>query len=410
MARDSNDLIVGLDIGTSKIVAMVGQMLPDGRYEIVGLGQHESRGLKKGVVVNIETTVQSIQKALEEAELMADCKIRTVYAGIAGSHIRSFNSSGMVAIKDKEVTEADVARVIETAKAVNIPTDQQILHVLPQEFIIDGQEDIREPIGMSGVRLEVKVHIVTGAVSAAQNIVKCVRRCGLEVQDLILQPLASSNSVLTQDEKELGVALVDIGGGTTDIAIFTNGAIRHTAVIPIAGDQITNDVAMALRTPTPEAEEIKLRHGIAKQALADPEDKMDVPGIGDRAPRTLSRQALAAVIEPRVEELYSLVHQVIRESGYEELLSSGIVITGGTSLLPGMVELAEDIFLKPVRIGMPEYHGRLADVIRTPRFATAVGLLEEARMQRNRGRKVAEQTGSLKETMRKMKEWFLGNF
>ncbi|HMN79490.1 MAG TPA: cell division protein FtsA, partial [Burkholderiaceae bacterium] len=276
--------------------------------------------------------------------------------------------------------------------------------------IIDGQEDIREPIGMSGVRLEVKVHIVTGAVSAAQNIVKCVRRCGLEVQDLILQPLASSNSVLTQDEKELGVALVDIGGGTTDIAIFTNGAIRHTAVIPIAGDQITNDVAMALRTPTPEAEEIKLRHGIAKQALADPEDKMDVPGIGDRAPRTLSRQALAAVIEPRVEELYSLVHQVIRESGYEELLSSGIVITGGTSLLPGMVELAEDIFLKPVRIGMPEYHGRLADVIRTPRFATAVGLLEEARMQRNRGRKVAEQTGSLKETMRKMKEWFLGNF
>jgi cell division protein FtsA len=410
MARDSNDLIVGLDIGTSKIVAMVGQMLPDGRYEIVGLGQHESRGLKKGVVVNIESTVQSIQKALEEAELMADCKIRTVHAGIAGSHIRSFNSSGMVAIKDKEVTEADVARVIETAKAVNIPTDQQILHVLPQEFIIDGQEDIREPIGMSGVRLEVKVHIVTGAVSAAQNIVKCVRRCGLEVQDLILQPLASSNSVLTQDEKELGVALVDIGGGTTDIAIFTSGAIRHTAVIPIAGDQITNDVAMALRTPTLEAEEIKLRHGIAKQALADPEDKMDVPGIGDRAPRTLSRQALAAVIEPRVEELHSLVHQVIRESGYEELLSSGIVITGGTSLLPGMVELAEDIFLKPVRIGVPEYNGRLADVIRTPRFATAVGLLEEARMQRNRGRKVAEQTGSLKETMRKMKEWFLGNF
>ena len=410
MARESNDLIVGLDIGTSKIVAIVAQMLPDGRYEIVGLGQHESRGLKKGVVVNIEATVQSIQKALEEAELMADCKIRTVYTGIAGNHIRSFNSSGMVAIKDKEVTEADVARVIETAKAVNIPTDQQILHVLPQEFIIDGQEDIREPIGMSGVRLEVKVHIVTGAVSAAQNIVKCVRRCGLEVQDLILQPLASSNSVLTQDEKELGVALVDIGGGTTDIAIFTAGAIRHTAVIPIAGDQITNDIAMALRTPTPEAEHIKLRHGIAKQVLADPNDKMEVPGIGDRPPRNLSRQALAAVIEPRVEELYALVHQVIRESGYEELLSSGVVITGGTSLLPGMVELAEDIFLKPVRMGMPEYVGGLADVVRTPRFATAVGLLEEARTQRLRGRKVAEQTGTLKETVRKMKEWFLGNF
>ena len=410
MTRDAKDLIVGLDIGTSKIVAIVAEMRSDGQYEIVGLGQHESKGLKKGVVVNIESTVASIQHALEEAELMADCKIRTVYTGIAGSHIRSFNSSGMVAIKDKEVTEADMARVIETAKAVNIPTDQQILHVLAQEFIIDGQEDIREPIGMSGVRLEVKVHIVTGAVSAAQNIVKCVRRCGLEVQDLILQPLASSMAILTQDEKELGVALVDIGGGTTDIAIFTGGAIRHTAVIPIAGDQITNDVAMALRTPTPEAEEIKLRSGIAKQALADPNAKIEVPGLGDRGPRTLSRQALAAVIEPRVEELFSLVQQVIRESGYEELLSSGIVITGGTSLLPGMVELAEDIFLKPVRIGMPDYTGGLSDVVRSPRYTTAVGLLEEARTQRLRGRKVAEQSGSFKETLRRMKEWFLGNF
>ena len=409
-SRDSNDLIVGLDVGTSKIVAIVAQLLPDGRYEIVGLGQHESRGLRKGVVVNIEHTVQSIQKALEEAELMADCKIRTVYTGIAGSHIRSFNSSGMVAIKDKEVNEADVTRVIETAKAVNIPTDQQILHVLPQEFIIDGQEDIREPIGMSGVRLEVKVHIVTGAVSAVQNIVKCVRRCGLEVADLTLQPLASSNAVLTDDEKELGVALVDIGGGTTDIAIFTGGAIRHTAVIPIAGDQITNDIAMALRTPTQDAEDIKLRHALAKQVLADPSDKIEVPGIGDREPRILSKQALAAVVEPRVEELFSLVHQVVRESGYEELLSSGIVITGGTSLLPGMLELAEDIFLKPVRLGMPFYHGGLADVVRTPRFATAVGLLEEARLQRTRGRKVAEQSGSMKDTLRKMKEWFVGNF
>ncbi len=410
MTRDAKDLIVGLDIGTSKIVAIVAEMRPDGHYEIVGLGQHDSRGLKKGVVVNIESTVASIQRALEEAELMADCKIRTVYAGIAGSHIRSFSSSGMVAIKDKEVTEADMARVIETAKAVNIPTDQQIVHVLPQEFIIDGQEDIREPIGMSGVRLEVKVHIVTGAVSAAQNIVKCVRRCGLEVNDLILQPLASSMSILTQDEKELGVALVDIGGGTTDIAIFTGGAIRHTAVIPIAGDQITNDIAMALRTPTPEADEIKLRFGIARQVLADPNEKIEVPGLGDRAPRTLSRQALAAVIEPRIEELFSLVHQVVRESGYEELLSSGIVITGGTSLLPGMVELAEDIFLKPVRIGMPAYAGGLADVVRSPRYSTAVGLLEEARLQRLRGRKVAEQSGSFKETLRRMKEWFLGNF
>ncbi|MCX7211648.1 MAG: cell division protein FtsA [Burkholderiales bacterium] len=410
MTRETKDLIVGLDIGTSKVVAVVAEMQPDGRYEVVGLGQHESRGLKKGVVVNIETTVASIQRALEEAELMADCKIRNVYVGIAGSHIRSFNSIGMVAIKDKEVTDADVARVIETAKAVNIPTDQQILHVLAQEFIIDGQEDIREPIGMSGVRLDVKVHIVTGAVSAAQNIIKCVRRCGLEVQDLILQPLASSSAVLTDDEKELGVALVDIGGGTTDIAIFTGGSIRHTAVIPIAGDQITNDVAMALRTPTPDAEDIKLRYGIAKQVLADPDDKIEVPGIGDRGPRSLSRQALAAVIEPRVEELFSLVQQVIRESGYEELLSSGVVITGGTSMLRGMAELGEDIFLKPVRIGVPGYSGGLADVVRTPRYATVLGLLEEARVQRQRGRKVAEQSGSFKETLRRMKEWFLGNF
>ena len=410
MTRKSEDLIVGLDIGTSKVVAVVAEMRGDGTYEIVGLGQHESRGLKKGVVVNIETTVASIQQALEEAELMADCKIRNVYTGIAGSHIRSFNSIGMVAIKDKEVSAADVARVIETAKAVNIPTDQQILHVLPQEFIIDGQEDIREPIGMSGVRLDVKVHIVTGAVSAAQNIIKCVRRCGLEVHDLILQPLASSTAVLTDDEKELGVALVDIGGGTTDIAIFTGGSIRHTAVIPIAGDQISSDIAMALRTPTPDAEEIKVRFGIAKQVLADPSARIEVPGIGDRGPRQLSRQALAAVIEPRVEELFSLVQQAIRESGYEELLSSGVVITGGSSQLPGMTELGEDIFLKPVRIGVPGYTGGLSDVVRTPRFATVLGLLEEAAVQRQRGRKVAEQSGSFKETLRRMKEWFLGNF
>ncbi|MEK9719717.1 MAG: cell division protein FtsA [Quisquiliibacterium sp.] len=410
MNKDASDLIVGLDIGTSKIVAVVAQMLPDGRYEIIGLGQHDSRGLKKGVVVNIESTVTSIQRALEEAELMAECKINTVYAGIAGSHIRSFNSSGMVAIKDKEVAQADMARVIDTAKAVNIPTDQQILHVLAQEFIIDGQEEIREPIGMNGVRLEVKVHIVTGAVSAAQNIVKCVRRCGLEVQDLILQPLASSMAVLTEDEKELGVALVDIGGGTTDIAIFVAGAIRHTAVIPIAGDQITNDIAMALRTPTAEADNIKVRHGLAKQVLADPEARIEVPGLGDRGPRQLSRQALSAVIEPRVEELYSLIQQVIRESGYEELLSSGIVITGGSGLMPGMVELAEDIFLKPVRLGTPAYTGGLADVVRSPRYATAIGLLEEAREQRARGRRAAEQAGSFRETMRRMKEWFVGNF
>jgi cell division protein FtsA len=410
MNKEPKDLIVGLDIGTAKVVAMVAELLPDGRFEVIGVAQHESRGLKKGVVVNIESTVHSIQQALEEAELMADCKIKTVLTGIAGSHIRSFNSSGMVAIKEREVTQADVARVIETAKAVNIPTDQQILHVLPQEFIVDGQEDVREPLGMSGVRLETRVHIVTGAVSAAQNIVKCVRRCGLEVQDLMLQPLASSMAVLTEDEKELGVVLIDIGGGTTDIAVFTGGAIRHTAVIPIAGDQITNDIAMALRTPTPDAEEIKLRHGVAKQVLADPHAKIDVPGIGERDPRTLSKQALAAVIEPRLEELFLMVQQVLRESGYEELLSSGVVLTGGTSLMPGIAELGEDIFMKPVRIGVPDYTGGLADMVRTPRFATAMGLLHEARAQQLRGRRVASQSGGLKQTLNKMKEWFLGNF
>lgn len=410
MSKEYKDLLVGLDIGTSKVVAVVAELRPDGAYEVIGMGQTESKGLKKGVVVNIEATVQSIQKALEEAELMADCKISEVFTGIAGSHIRSFNSSGMVAIKDKEVTPADVARVIETAKAVNIPTDQQILHILTQEFIIDGQEDVREPIGMSGIRLEVKVHIVTGAVSAAQNIVKCVRRCGLEVHDLILQPLASSLAVLTEDEKELGVVLVDIGSGTTDIAIFSEGAIRHTAVIPIAGDQITNDIAMALRTPTPDAEDIKIQYGIAKQVLADPDEMIDVPGVGDRGPRTLSRQALAAVIEPRVEELFSLVHQVVRESGYEELLSSGVVLTGGTAMMPGMVELGEDIFLKPVRVGVPEYRGNLHEVVKSPRYSTVMGLLQEGRVQRMRGRKVAVQSGSAKQIWMRMKEWFIGNF
>jgi cell division protein FtsA len=410
VTKDSKDLIVGLDIGTSKIVAIVAELQNDGRYEVIGLGQHESRGLKKGVVVDIEKTVSSIQRALEEAELMADCKIRTVTTGIAGSHIRSFNSSGMVAVKDKEVTEADVERVLETARAVSIPPDQQVLHLLPQEFIIDGQEDIREPVGMSGVRLETKVHIVTGAVSAAQNIVKCVRRCGLEVDDLMLQPLASSTAVLTADEKELGVALVDIGGGTTDIAIFTGGAIRHTAVIPIAGDQVTNDIAMALRTPTADAEEIKKQYGVAKQVLVDPAEKIEVPGLGDRNTRQLSKQALAAVVEPRIEELFSLVQQVIRESGYEEVLSSGVVLTGGTSMLPGMVELGEDIFLKPVRVGTPGYQGGLADLVCSPRYATALGLLDDAKLRRMKGMRVAEQTGSVKNTVRRMKEWFLGNF
>ena len=302
MTRDSKDLIVGLDIGTSKISAVIAQLGPDGRLDILGLASQESQGLKKGVVVNIEATVDSISRVIQEVELMAECKVREVFTGIAGSHIRSFNSNGVVAIKDKEVTRLDLERVVETARAMPIPADQEILHTLTQEFIIDGLDGVREPIGMSGKRLEVRVHIVTGAVSAAQNIIKCVRRCGLEVVDLVLQPLASSQATLSEDEKDLGVCLIDIGGGTTDIAIFTQGAIRHTAVIPIAGDQITNDIAAMLRTPTPDAEEIKLRYGVAKQVLARPEEAVEVPGLGDRGPRQVKRQALGAVIEPRVEE------------------------------------------------------------------------------------------------------------
>lgn len=409
MAKETKELIVGLDIGTSKVVALVAEVMPDGQLEVLGMGSHESKGLKKGVVVNIESTVHAVQRALEEAELMADCKITSVFTGIAGSHIKSFNSTGMVAIKDREVTALDVERVIDTAKAVNIPTDQQILHVLRQEYIIDGQEDVREPIGMSGVRLEVKVHIVTGAVSSAQNIVKCVRRCGLEVNDLILQPLASSRAVLSEDEKDLGVCLVDIGGGTTDIAIFTHGAIRHTAVIPIAGDQITNDIAMALRTPTPDAETIKIRHGVALRQLADANEMVEVPGIGERAPRMMSRQTLAEVIEPRVEELFSLVQKVLRESGFEELLSSGIVLTGGSATLQGMVELGEEIFHMPVRIGLPKYSGGLADVVRNPRHATAMGLLLEGASQLRLGR-VTRQGGSFKAVLARMREWFQRNF
>ncbi|MGH6639566.1 MAG: cell division protein FtsA [Polaromonas sp.] len=409
MAKEYKDLVVGLDIGTSKVMAVVAEVMPGGELKLAGLGIASSNGLKRGVVVNIDATVQSIQQALKEAELMADCKIARVYTGITGSHIRGINSSGMVAVKDKEVTQADVARVIETAKAINISTDQRLLLVEPQEFVIDGQ-DVREPIGMSGIRLEAKVHIVTGAQSAAENIIKCVRRCGLEVDQLMLNPLASSLAVLTQDEQELGVALVDIGAGTTDVAIFTGGAIRHTAVIPIAGDLITSDIAMALRTPTKDAEDIKVENGYAKQLLADPDTQVEVPGLGDRSPRMLSKQALAGVIEPRVEEIFSLVQQVIRESGYEEVLSSGIVITGGSAVMPGMVELGEDIFLKPVRRGIPRYSSALSDMVAQARAATVMGLLEEARLARMRGYKVAQKAGSVHNAFGRVKDWFVGNF
>lgn len=408
--KEDKNLIVGLDIGTSKIVAIVAELQPEGTLKVIGLGQHISRGLKKGVVVNIESTMQSIQRALEEAELMADCKINNVYTGIAGSHIKSLNSHGMVKIKDAEVSQMDVDRVIETARAIALPADQQILHILTQEFIIDGQEDVREPLGMSGMKLEVKVHIVTGAVAAAQNIVKCIKRCGIEVSDLILQPLASSLAVLTEDEKELGVCLVDIGGGTTDIAVFKQGAIRHTAVVPIAGDQMTNDVAVAFRTPTQSAEEIKIKHGCALRQLADPREIVEVPGVDGRDPRQLSVQTLAEVLEPRVVELYELVLNELRRSGMEEMIASGIVITGGSAMMRGMVELGEEIFHMPVRLGMPRYVGGLSEVVSNPRYATGVGLVLMGKQQLERHLNGQLESNSFTRILEKMKSWFQGNF
>ena len=408
--RIDQNLIVGLDIGTSKICAIVADPGGDGGVEIVGIGSSPSKGLKKGVVVNIESTVQSIQRAVEEAELMAGCQIDSVFAGIAGSHIRSLNSHGIVAIRDKEVQQADVDRVIDAAKAVAIPADQKMLHVIPQEFIIDDQEGIKEPVGMSGVRLEAKVHLVTGAVSAAQNIVKCVRRCGLEVDDIILEQLASSHSVLTDDEKELGVCLVDIGGGTTDIAVFTEGSIRHTAVIPIAGDQITNDIAVALRTPTQYAEEIKKKFACALTQLASPDESIEVPSVGDRPPRRLARQTLAEVVEPRYEELLTLVQNELRRSGFEDLCAAGIVLTGGCSKMEGVIELAEEVFHVPVRLGLPSNVSGLVDVVRNPIYATGVGLLLYGAQQRREGRRSLQGKSGVKGLWQRMKEWFLGNY
>ncbi|MEJ2141731.1 MAG: cell division protein FtsA [Gammaproteobacteria bacterium] len=408
--KAEKNLIVGLDIGTSKVVAIVGEVTPENEIEIIGLGSHPSRGLKKGVVVNIESTVQSIQRAVEEAELMAGCQIHSVYAGIAGSHIRSLNSHGIVAIRDKEVVPADVDRVIDAARAVAIPADQKILHILPQEFIIDDQESIREPIGMSGVRLEAKVHMVTGAVSAAQNIIKCVRRCGLEVDDIILEQLASSHAVLTDDEKELGVCLVDIGGGTTDIAVFTEGAIRHTAVIPIAGDQVTNDIAVALRTPTQHAEEIKIKYACALTQLASADETIEVPSVGDRPERRLARQTLAEVVEPRYEELFTLIQAELRRSGFEDLCAAGIVLTGGSSKMEGAVELAEEIFHMPVRMGMPQYVTGLVDVVRNPIHATGVGLLLFGYHNRALRETEARMGNGLNAIVKRMKSWFQGNF
>jgi cell division protein FtsA len=377
---------------------------------VIGIGSNPSRGLKRGVVVNIESTVQSIQRAIEEAELMAGCEINTVFTGVAGSHVRSLNSHGIVAIRDKEVSSGDVDRVIDAARAVAIPADQRILHVLPQEFLIDSQEGIREPVGMSGIRLEAKVHLVTGAVSAAQNIVKCVQRCGLEVEDIVLEQLASSYSVLTEDEKDLGICLVDTGGGTTDIAVFRGGAIQHTAVIPIAGDQVTNDIAVSLRTPTQYAEEIKIKYACALSQLANPDETIEVPSVGDRPPRRLARQTLAEVVEPRYEELFSLVRDELRRSGFEELIAAGIVLTGGSSKMEGAVELAEEIFHVPVRLGIPQYIEGLADVVRNPIHATAVGLLLYGKEAAEAQAGAAASKAGVFSVFDRMKAWFQGNF
>lgn len=411
MARKPDrQLIVGLDIGTSKVVALVGEVAADQSIEVIGIGSHPSRGLKRGVVVNIESTVQSIQRAVEEAELMAGCEIHSVFAGIAGSHVRSLNSHGVVAIRDREVQAADVEHVIDAAKAVAIPADQKILHVLPQEFIIDGQEGIRDPVGMSGVRLEAKVHIVTGAESAAQNIEKCIQRCGLSVDDVVLEQLASSYSALTEDEKDLGVCLVDIGGGTTDIAVFSHGAIRHTAVIPIAGDQVTNDIAVSMRTPTQNAEEIKLRYACALSQLANPDETIEVPSVGDRPARRLARQTLAEIVEPRYEELFGLIHEELRRSGFEEVIAAGIVLTGGSSKMEGAIELAEEVFHVPVRLGMPSGVRGLAEVANNPIHSTGVGLLLYGRdhsVPSSRGRVLS---GNARSMLDRMRNWFQGNF
>lgn len=404
--REKN-LIVGLDVGTSKVIALVGEMAMDGGIDLIGYGVHDSLGLKRGVVVDIDSTVQSIQRAVEEAELMAGCRIHSAFTGIAGSHIRSMNSHGIVAIRNNEVMQFDLDRVIDAAKAVAIPADQQIIHVLPQEFIIDNQEGIRQPIGMSGVRLESRVHMVIGSVSAAQNIVKCVRRCGLEASNIILEQLASSYAVLTDDERELGVCLVDIGGGTTDIAIFTDGAIRHTAVIPIAGDQVTNDIAVALRTPTQSAEEIKLKYACALSSMTtNPNDQVEVAGTNERPGKKISRKLLTDVVESRYEELFALVQAELRRSGFEDLIAAGIVLTGGAAKVTGGVELAESIFRMPVRLGTPQRVRGMPEIVENPAYSTAIGLLLFGLEQQNMPRAELPAGQGVRGVLGRVRNWF----
>ena len=406
--KTEKSLVVGLDIGTSKIVAIVGEIQADESVEVIGLGSHPSRGLKRGVVVDIESTEQSIQRAVEEAELMAGCEIHSVFAGISGNHIRSLNSHGIVAIKDKEVTEGDVERVLDAARAVAVPADQKILHVLPQEYVIDNQDGIRQPIGMSGTRLEAHVHVVTAAVSAAQNISKCVARCGLHVDDLILPQLASSYSVLTDDEKDLGICMVDIGAGTTDIAVFCDGAIRHTACIPIAGDQVTNDIAVALRTPTQHAEDIKIKYACALEQLARADETIQVPSVGDRTSRRLARQTLAQVVEARYRELFALIQAELRRSGFENMVAAGLVMTGGASKMEGASELAEEIFHMPVRLAAPQYINGLSDVVNNPIHSSGVGLLLYGSMAETGGK--AFGSSSSDSLWGRIRSWFRGEF
>lgn len=406
MANEQSRRIVGLDIGTSKVAAVVGEQAPGGELEVIGIGSHPSKGLRKGVVVNIESTVQSIQRAVEEAELMVGGEIESVYAGIAGSHVRGMNSHGIVAVRDREVYPQDIERVIDAAQAVAIPADQKLLHVLPQEYLVDSQEGVKEPLGMSGVRLEAKVHLVHCAANAVQNVEKCIERCGLVVDDIILEQLASSYATLSDDERNLGVCLVDIGGGTTDIAVFTDGAIRHTSVIPIAGDQVTNDIAMTLRTPTPHAEEIKVKWACALTQLAKPTETIRVPGVGDRPPRELSRQTLAEVVESRYEELFRLVQRELQRSGFEQLIASGVVLTGGAAKMEGVVELAEEVFHMPVCLAVPSSVAGLTDIVRNPIYATGVGLLMYGwREELENGGKSAGR----KSVFSRMKNWISNN-
>ena len=405
MNSKRENLIVGLDIGTTKICAIVGAMTDDG-LDVVGIGTSPSRGLRKGVVINIESTVNAIRKAIQEAELMAGCEIKSVFAGIAGGHIKGINSQGVIAIKNREVTTEDVRRVIDAAKALAIPMDREVIHILPQEFIIDDQDGIKEPLGMSGVRLEARVHIVTGAVASAQNIIKSCNKAGVDVGDIVLEQLASASSVLTDDEKELGVCLVDIGGGTTDIAVFTEGSIRHTAVIPLGGNHLTNDIAVGLRTPTAEAEKIKQISGCCLASMVGKDETIEVPSVGGREPRILSRQLLAEILEPRVEEIFTLVNREIVKSGFEDLIASGVVLTGGSAILPGMPELAEQIFDLPVRRGKPTDIGGLIDVVNSPIYATGVGLVKYGSRNLQTRNFVIGQENLFDRVTRRMKEWF----